>query len=187
MNKLAIAALAFVALAFTGCNPPPVEIHSTYNPEEIAYMKVPGNNTIKVNAFLLQRDGGNVTCAGKQVALIGVSTYATERMTALYGSVANPRVAEAANFQGDRFSKTANLPNPDTRYIEDTVRKTCNSGGWATFENVADGDYYLATDVRWQTSAGYYENLLGTTWSGGGFMRKVSVSGGETIEVIMSH
>lgn len=176
MNKLAIAALAFVALAFAGCNPgaPKVEIHSAYNPDEIAYMKIPGNNTIKVNAFLRQRGGGNVTCAGNNVALVGASTYATERMIAYFGSVANPRL-----YRGQVI-----VPEPsDSRYNEDAVRKICDSSGWAIFDNVADGDYYLTTIVSWETATGYNASM---EWNGGGLMRKVSVSGGESVEVIIT-
>lgn len=182
MNKLAIAVLAFVVLAFAGCNPgmqsmqstQHVEIHSTYNPDEIAYMKIPGNNTVKVNAFLRQRDGGNVTCAGNQIILLGVSTYATERLTAVFGSVTNPRL----------YRGRVILPAPpDPRYREDTVEKTCDSNEWTTFENVADGDYYLTANVVWETATGYNASM---EWNGVGLMRKVSVSGGETVEVIVS-
>lgn len=135
MNKLAIAMLAFVALAFAGCNPgmqstQHVEIHST---------------------------------------------YATERLTAVFGSVTNPRL----------YRGRAILPAPpDPRYREDTVEKICDSNGWTTFENVADGDYYLTANVVWETATGYNASM---EWNGVGLMRKVSVSGGETVEVIVSH
>ena len=148
---LAIAAAALAACAGTGA-PSQVEVklHSTYNPDEIAYMKVPGNNTIKANIFLRQVGGDNVTCAGELVNLVGVSTYATERMTALFGSVANPRI-----------NNTVTLPEGDPRYWEDVIGQVCNSDGWATFENVADGDYYLSAIVQWGTPTG-----INAAWNG---------------------
>ena len=168
---------AMMAFALTACAAPPpqVVIHSTYNPDEIAYMKVPGNNTIKVNAFLLQGGGGNVTCAGREVDLFGISAYATERLLAICGSISNPRVASWGS---------SHLPQPDPRYIEDSIKKTCDSEGRAVFENIADGEYYITTAVWWESPTGYNASM---EWNGGNIMRKVSVSDGETLEVIMSH
>ena len=61
-------------------------------------------------------------------------------------------------------------------YAADAKQKVCNAQGFFKFENVADGEYFVTTDISW----GQYGS------EGGWLMRPVRVSGGETVEIVLA-
>lgn len=72
MKKLAIISIA--SLALFGCKAAAVKenFNSTFNVDEVSFIKEEGTNTITGNAFLRQRGGGVVTCAGENITLYPV-------------------------------------------------------------------------------------------------------------------
>ena len=63
-----------------------------------------------------------------------------------------------------------------SNYMSAIRQTTCNAQGFFEFNNLADGEYYFTTDIRW----GQY----GT--EGGYLMRAAKVSGGETVEIVLA-
>ena len=61
-----------------------------------------------------------------------------------------------------------------------TRKTTCDAQGNFAFTEVADGSYYVATYVTWETGGRY------TPVQGGGVMTSVTVKGGQTIDVIIA-
>ncbi len=151
----------------TGCvaAPEPIKIHSVFNEEEIKWVKNEGNNEIKGSALLRQRGGGVVTCAGNKVGAIPSSTYATERMRALYGNT------------NKGYNQTTLVEDPDPRYWEIILTTTCDAQGYFTFRDVPDGEYYIVTGIFWEISS---QN------QGGTLMERVKVENGEKIEIVLS-
>ncbi len=129
-------------------------------------MLAPGDNAIHGNAFMRQRGGGVVTCAGETVNLIPAAAYATERIAALYGNTSG-----GAQIMGRRFQ-------PDVPEYELLIRHTrCDSRGDFAFEKVADGDFFVQTAVRWQ---------VGEMIQGGGLFQHVHLTGGRDEKIILA-
>jgi hypothetical protein len=127
-----------------------------------------GMNSIKGNAFLRQKGGGVITCAGQTVRLIPATNYAKQRFFALFGTFEGGVNIERKNF---RFV-------PDSpEYYTNTKTTKCDSQGNFNFERVADGEFYVTTIVAWQ---------VGNSPQGGGIMQKVSVRGAQNKSIIMA-
>lgn len=164
--------LTALTLALTGCAMPKREmpvynISVPFDEAAAAIVLKTGSNTIKGNAFLRQRGGGVVTCAGSDVMLWAATGYAEQRALALYGNTAggfNPGIQY-------RFE-------PDEPKLSVLTRKSiCDSQGNFTFEGLADGAYYVATRVAWHT---------GASTEGGFVARRVAVAGGKQVAVVLS-
>ena len=160
------ALAALLALSVAACAPKPITTLSKFNAAEVAYIHEQGPNTIRGQAFLRQRGGGVVTCAGSEVHLAPAGHYATERIRNIYGTTSRPAQAVARADDGD---------SEYYRYIRIA---TCDAQGSFTFRDVADGRYFLITVVQWQVHEYSHE--------GGALMSPVEVSGGEVAEVIIA-
>jgi hypothetical protein len=130
----------------------------------------PGKNTIIVNSFMRQRGGGVVTCAGFTVNLIPATQLARDRMTAIYGS---PTGGIA------RFPIILPISKDIDNYERLSIDKQCNSDGKVVFENVADGQFYITSLIKWQIEQFSVE--------GGAISKLIQVSGGQTLEVILTN
>lgn len=136
--------------------------------KKLTYTKVgymDGNNTVTGQAFLTQRDGGVVTCAGRSVII--------------YPNVAYFLVARDG-LQDVQFNKELSALKQGTQ---------CDAQGNFEFEGIANGEWIIETSVSWEVakvgyigaysipsiySFGYYYRYNDKQ---GGFMRKrVSVS-----------
>lgn len=160
--------LLCVSLA-VGCAQPPIVLQATFNADEARAMLLPGVNQIRGNAFLRQQGGGVVTCAGSSVYLIPATHYARQRFRAIYGREDGPSVAGAGNAQ--TFV-------PDSADYLRLVKETqCDSQGNFVFDRVADGDFYVQTNVVW---------TVGNSRQGGHLMRRLRVAGGEIVNVVVS-
>ena len=134
-------------------------------------MLVPGGNAIRGSALIRQQGGGVVTCAGREVRLIPATAYARERMNLLYGSTTqgyNPA------FMGRNLGEQAQ----NKEYLDATRRTTCDAQGFFRFDNVADGDYFVATAIVCQVRPYVSE--------GGALMHAVTLSGKEAKEIVLS-
>jgi hypothetical protein len=144
-------------------------LQSAYNAEAAKKMIEPGSNVVAGSALFRQNGGGIVTCAGLPIHLIPKTAYATERVQAIYGRT-----------DAGVLPVTQPLPvftNNEPDYLVFAKKTTCNAQGFFSFNNVADGEFFVIAQINW--NAGYKPQ-------GGSLMRAVRVSGGESIDVVLS-
>lgn len=159
--------LGFVGLM--GCVPvQEIEISSEFSATEAAIINKPGSGVLNGEAFLKRRDGQVVTCAGEMANLVPATSYAVERITAIYGSPNG----------GYRPALGANYDDGADEYQEMIRQVRCDSEGRFTFKGVASGTYYISTSVLWQVSDYYYE--------GGVLAQRVKIEDGKMIDVVLS-
>ena len=169
MKKISIG-LAAIMFALAGCVGQVIETTVPFDPNEVSYITKRGTATIEGQAFLRQRGGGIVTCAGFEVILIPAGQFATERMTQIYGSRDGGRI----NVFGG-----ANQENVDPRYLQMTRKTTCDAEGDFEFREVSNGAYYVFTTVTWQVGNSIVPE-------GGGLARRVEVNGNRDVRVLLN-
>jgi hypothetical protein len=174
--KAALASFAPVLLAATllaGCQTaetPPVAIAAAFDAKEAAFVKRQGETKIDGHAFLKTPNGTAKNAVGEPVRLIPATAYARERFEKLYG--------------GKKFVPASAYPKTeetDPGYVEaQRVTKT-DSNGRFSFESVAPGTYYLATQIVWRPDGAY-------ATQGGAVWEMVTVTGKEDkpIKVIVN-
>ncbi len=135
----------------TGCAITPHSFLSTYEPGQLPKSSgIEGVHTLKGSAFLRQKGGGVVTCAGEEVKLtkeleLTRNAYANEYLSLPY--------------------YVKNVTPVDTRLLafeeelailrsKHVLTSQCDVDGRFTFENIAAGDYSVLTKVEWY--AGQY-------------------------------
>ncbi|MDI7863214.1 carboxypeptidase regulatory-like domain-containing protein [Rhizobiaceae bacterium n13] len=155
--------MAVLAATLSGCVTAP-EPKSKFDPSEAAFIHAQGAGSITGQAFLRRNDGMVVYAAGSEVYLIPKTTYADERIAGLY---------RGAKFNGF----VASPKNTDPQYAA-MMRKTKADGeGRFAFQGLADGSYYIVTQVFWKA---------GDWTQGGSLMETATISAGNSISVIMS-
>lgn len=162
--RLLLVAAAAALLA--GCAAPPRVVHLkvSFDEAHARALLAPGKNTIRGNAMMRQMGGGVVTCAGMDVHLVPATEYAKHRMAAIYGSTSFSR-------EGVKFE-------PDSPAYRDAERVTkCNAQGFFTFDELADGEFFMITVVAWKA---------GHSVEGGMLMGRAAVAGGQTKEITMA-
>ncbi|MDA8002797.1 MAG: hypothetical protein MPL62_16060 [Alphaproteobacteria bacterium] len=190
-NKLiAVTATALAVLA--GCAPPPspppqiaqpepeievITLQNEFNADEARALLAKGNNTIKGSALIRQQGGGVVTCAGQEVDLLPNTAYARERISHIYGNVTKG----VSWFQEQaleywEFDHTA----PEYRDLQKIT--VCDAQGYFKFTNVADGSFFVITDISWSTSG----STNWSEWEGGFLMQRVDIRNGETREIVLA-
>jgi hypothetical protein len=172
MRSVALTVLVLLA----ACAPqPPITINSTYNPEEAAFSKLPGNQTVSGQGFLRQAGGGVVTCAGSEVSLVPNTSYGREMISTIYGNASSGYKPFALIPHIESASKT--------QYFADRKQVRCDAQGNFAFRNVPNGDYFVTTLVRWMVPVSAYT----TNHEGGILMRAVSVRGTDATDVILTN
>lgn len=147
-----------------------VVLKETFDAKEISEkLQQTGRNTIKGSALLRQQGGGVVTCAGGEVSIIPATKYSTERVTAIYNST-------ESGFN-NIYAQQVNFEPTNNEYIKLFRITRCDAQGYFSFNNVKDGDYYVVTTITWNA---------GNMATGGTMIKKVSVSGGKTTEIVLS-
>lgn len=172
--KLPIIIIAATILG-TGCAtmslaPKEVTLTSTFDKAQAEKMLLPGKNQIKGSALIRQRGGGVVTCAGMPVTLIPATTYATERIKAIY-IIDNDAFSPVRGFGGVTFT-------PENLEYESLVKTTtCDAQGYFKFTDIADGTFYINSRIVW---------TVGYSQQGGDLIKKIEVKNGNTYEVVLS-
>lgn len=159
-----------VLTALTGCIAPqqsrPIfPISAVFDLAQATRLMAEGRNTIKGNAFLRQRGGGVVTCAGAEVLLVPATAYAKERFLRIYGD-------KNVSRQSIIFE-----PNP-VEYLATTKNTKCDSQGNFVFERIADGDFFVTTRVTWENS---------NTTQGGAIFQAITVKDGQTANLVLTN
>ena len=163
-----IGALLFLSACMASM-PPKHSMVSSFDPSEVEWFSSSGANSVYGSALIRQRGGGVVTCAGQEVGLVPVSTYANERIRAIYGNLTNGY---------SRYGNSLIKEPPEQAYMDMSHTTICNAQGFFSFRNLPDGEFYVSTAIRWQVNDYSYE--------GGTLMRMVILSDGEAAEVVLS-
>lgn len=163
-----------LALCLSGCvaAPTPHSVSVPFNPVEVLWFSHPGTNTIHGSAVLRTVGGDVKTCAGSDANLVPDSGYARARFQEMYGNTNSGLLRADSGF---KFSDT----DPD--YAAASRTTTCDSQGFFTFHDLPDGDYFVTAKVIWGVPTRYF-----TRWEGGYLMQHVSVSGGETKDIVLA-
>lgn len=137
-----------------------VDIKSPLNKVDYQSHLGSGNNSIEGQAFLRQKSGGVVTCAGNSVFLFPATDFFREVLQIVKS--------------GRKTGKTS----VDRRTVQEIIRESkCNTQGGFKFDNLPDGDWIVATDIFWKT---------GRLRQGGAVSSEIGTNDGHTSEIIMS-
>lgn len=169
MRKTALILAASFAMAGCAVTRPLHQISAPFDAAHAQRLVQDGPNTVKGSAFMRQRGGGVVTCAGETVHLIPATAYAEERMRVLYRTALGSGVNFGVNYDFQ--------PEPHEYFTLERVTK-CDAQGNFVFERVADGEFFVVTTIRWSVAYGATQ--------GGNLMHRVTVTGGQVVNVIMS-
>lgn len=182
MKKLlTITAAAFGLIGCATAPAPKVSILSVFNPQDVVWAAGEGTSGVKGSAVLMTNNGSPRTCAGKEVALIPVSAYSTERMYVLYGSVPSFRQIRGDNISGV-YNPIQTINDTPAQYVA-TARKTkCDAQGNFEFENIPSGDYFVLTQVVWMTPFGNYSQ----SYNGGTLVDRITLHPNKITKVILS-
>lgn len=165
---LGLACLALVS-ACNSASPDSALMNAPFDPSQAAYIKKPGSATIEGHAFLKDKGGSVKVAAGEIVRLIPATSFARTRFAHYYG--------------GSKFVSARSIPKiaPDPDYAEYTRTTKSESNGRFSFDRVAPGSYFVATQLFWENGNDFFKQ-------GGAFYEEVNVTGRETdaIRVVLS-
>lgn len=135
-------ATAWAGLILSGCavlNGEPVDF--PVKPEEMTPYLAGGNGVVKGEAFLKQRGGGLVTCAGNTVYLVPATSYYRQRLDAV---------------------KAGGRVLPVTDQTADKVRllSKCNSRGEFSFTDLAPGKWLVISEVEWEAGSAFQGGVV---------------------------
>ena len=148
-----------------------VNLTSTFVPKDAEHVLGDGANSISGSALIRRNDGMVVTCAGIGVSLVPATTYANERMAAIYQS--NTSAYKPV------FGSKQIVFSPDSFEYSHMIREAfCDARGEFSFKNVTDGTYYVTTQVTWKSSPYVVE--------GGYLMKKIRVYGGQSVNIVLT-
>lgn len=160
--------LVLSSLILVGCGPQTYSMRTQYYPSEIVWSKGKGSGEIDGSAVIRQSGGGVVTCAGNVVNATPVSSYAEERMLAIYDSATR---GYRPAYSPLTFEQT------DARYLRDSHETVCDAQGFFSFSDLASGDYFITTAIVW---------YVGYGTEGGSLMRRVSVVEGDKTKIVLT-
>lgn len=173
-----IALTAATAALLTGCvaTPTVIEISSVFDPVEAQNQIDPGKGSISGTAFMRQRGGGVVTCAGNDVSLVPSTAYARERLAHIYQGTPKSDATSVRSARDYRMNPQEFSPSPAA--YKNLVKATiCDAQGNFEFTDIKDGDYFIVTSVYWETPSP----------QGGVLAKSVNVKSGKAPRVILSH
>jgi hypothetical protein len=135
-----------------------------FDPKAAAFIHKEGKAKIEGHAFLRRPDNAVENAVGQVVRLIPVTPYSEARFAQFYG--------------GKRFLPAWQMPKieADPDYASYTRTTTSESNGRFTFESVAPGKYYVATQIMWRPKGNLFQE-------GGALWDIVTVTGKETKSV----
>ena len=172
--------LAALLATLSGCTPPKTIPFSTTTEFDSAGAKAmlgEGKNSLRGSAVMRQRDGSVVTCAGTEVRLVPSTAYTDERMLALYGNI-------EAGFNPAYWGETElKVKKEIPEYHQIFKQTTCDAQGFFKFNNLVDGSFYVISTMTWEVGSGIQIRII----DGGTLMQRVTVKGGESKEIVLTH
>jgi hypothetical protein len=168
-KMLRVTSLAALAILTLGCARE-IKVATPFNPKDAEYINQRGKAKIEGQAFLRRNDGVVVYAAGSDVQLIPATSYAEERITAIYNGQKYLPIVQA------NLTKAPDEPG----YM--TLRRTtkANGEGRFVFADVAPGAYFITTNVSWCASMQY-----GCASQGGGLQERIQIAGQESVSVVL--
>ena len=167
---IGVALVGHFALEGGSAEPPRLEVASTFDVAEAAYIHETGEGTVEGRVFVRLWSGEEVPCTESPVLLVPQTTLSRERMAYLYGGTDEPgRRRHARN--------GAKLEAPDPQYWDYMRESSCDDQGRFRFAGVADGGYYVVGSIAWKDVNG---------WVAVSLMQPVLVEGGKRIQVILT-
>lgn len=165
MLRLISALILIVGLS--ACVTRTLTTDATFDPNDGAWIKESGPHTISGQAFLRRNDGIVVYAAGSPVEIFPATNFSKERVEKIFNGRKSLDVYQATSY---KFENT-----PDG-YLELSRETKADGEGKFTFDNVANGEYFIRTTVFWKA---------GDASQGGMLVEKVSVKDGN-VNVIMN-
>ena len=131
---------------------------------EYRILQKEGTSIVKGQAFLKTRGGDVKPAAGEQVILNPVTSYSNQ-------------------WYEENYLKHNFMSPVDPRLWKYIKKTTADGSGRFKFKNVAAGEYYVTTKVMWETATGYQGSLQ---LQGGWLTKKIHISNGQEIEIILT-
>jgi hypothetical protein len=134
--SIAVGAVIFAAAALAQ--------EAAFDPKAAAFIHKEGKATIEGHAFLRRPDNAVENAVGQTVRLIPMTAYSEARFAQFY--------------RGKKFLPAWQVPKmeADPEYASYTRTTTSDSNGRFTFENVAPGKYYVATQITWRPKGNFF-------------------------------
>jgi len=166
-SYIAVSALAALLGGCVGVQPAATD--TPFFPEEAASIRKAGHGIIAGHAFRTRAKGQVVNAAGEVVRLIPATAYARARFERIFGRA--------------KFIPHWRYPNDeiDPRYAELTRTTKTTARGRFSFDKLAPGTYFVATQVIWGEEDAVFRE-------GGTVYDVVTLTGQEIepVEVILS-
>jgi hypothetical protein len=117
---------------------------AAFDPKAAAFIHKEGKTTIEGHAFLRRPDNAVENAVGQTVRLIPVTPYSEARFAQFY--------------KGKKYLPAFQIPKmeADPEYASYTRTTTSDSNGRFTFENIAPGKYYVATQIMWRPKGNFF-------------------------------
>jgi hypothetical protein len=164
-NALTILA---IAVALAGCANRTIVLETRLDEAAAAAQLQPGANTISGSAFVRQRNGGLVTCAGRAVSLMPASPMAREWSETMTGDPRGGFVDLSG--RGYAFPKNQEL-------FKHTRATVCDVDGKFAFDRVRDGEWLVFSRIVWSVPFGE---------TGGLTIRTITVDGAKEHRVVLA-
>jgi hypothetical protein len=152
-------------------------MENTFSASDIAWATKKGNAQVEGSAFLRQRGGGLVTCAGQDVHFTPKSKYSTERHVALYG---NDNFGIMKRGLARAIAGTAIEGETPEGYLNSSIVTQCDVDGKFYLEDIVAGEYYVTTVVEWTLDP------YGINNEGGYIMKRVVVKDNQINKVVIT-
>lgn len=136
---------------------------ASFDAQAAAFVNAPGRAKISGQAFVRQNNGKLLRAVGTDVFLVPRTAYADERIRAIYGNL-------------KRQSPGVRVPDADPLY-EQYMRKTvASSGGSFSFEQVADGEYYVIAMIHLPSDTSFLQFSI---------LERVNIEDGRSVRLVM--
>lgn len=169
MRLIVLMAVASMA----GCAAKPVNLEADFDKTQAARLLARGSNVIAGSALLRQRGGAVVTCAGRPVLLIPATAYADEWARHEFEWIGGG--PSAVGFRSEASVPVSYIHPAD--FVSQQRVVPCDARGMFRFEGVADGRFYVMTEILW---------MSGTVPQGGRLARAVTLAGGQQQELVLT-
>lgn len=156
-----LALLAATTLLAACQSTEPAKISAAFDANEAAFIHKAGETRIDGHAFIKTPNGSYKNAVGEPVRLIPATAYARERFEKLYGG---KKFVPATQYQQAAAT--------DPAYVEAQRVVKADSNGRFSFDKVAPGTYYLATQIVWKPEGSFVTQ-------GGAVWEMVTVTGKE--------
>lgn len=155
--------LGLLLIVLSGCAQPVKDLTGLFNEQDFQWSSAAGTASLRGQAFARTNSGDVKPCAGLEIYLVPETTYTRSIVIALE----------------DGYRRFAPNPPAFAKYRRATLGDA--TGGFR-FERLPPGKWYVGCDLSWMTSCSGFS----CTWTGARIERKVELTAGETLEVVVT-